>query len=384
MTSATVTPFRIDIPQQRLDHVLDRLRGADWPDRPEDADPWAFGASYDGMRELIDYLLTRYSWREQEAALNRWPQFMARVEDYDIHFLHVQGSGRNPQPLILSHGWPGSFLEFIASIDRLTRPERHGGSEDDAFSVVIPSLPGFGFSSKPRAPIGVRTIGRLFDTLMTDALGYGGYIAQGGDYGAGISGWMGYEGRGCRAVHLNFTIGWTAPDARLETPEELQAVQAWQKLMQTEGGYIAIQGTKPLSLAFAMSDSPIGVAAWLFEKFHTWPQLKNGDMWQTFTREEVLNNIMLYILTDTFGTASWMYTGGRESHPPLPAGARVTRPVGICRSPGEMFNWPRSYMEKSYTNLVRWAELPAGGHFAAMEQPQLFVEELRTFRRQLA
>lgn len=373
----TLRPFRIDIPQTKLDWIARRLREAPWPDVPV-GEPWQLGTDATTLRELVDYWLRAYDWRKQEAAFNALPQFTARIDEYDIHFFHVRGAGDNPRPLLLSHGWPGSFAEFMKVIDPLTHPERHGGSIEDAFSVVIPSLPGYGFSSKPKTAIGPRSIAQLFDRLMTDVLGYDNYIAQGGDWGSAISSWLGYEGRGCAAVHLNFVMIWRAGAARPETPEEKAAMQRAKDYWKNENGYMVLQSTKPLTLSYAMHDSPLGVAAWILEKFHRWSDKQNGDVWSAFSRDEIITDIMIYLVTDTFGSAAWLYNGLYKE--PVPSTAYVQRPTGVAVFPKEIAALPRSLVAKSY-NIVQWHELPRGGHFAALEQPQLFVDELRKFRR---
>ena len=375
----TAQPFSIEIPQHKLDWIAQRLRVAPWPDIPVDA-AWALGTDAATLRELVGHWLDNYDWRARETAFNALPQFMARVDDSDIHFIHVRGSGANPKPLLLSHGWPGSFAEFMQVIEPLTHPERHGGSAADAFSVVIPSLPGYGFSSKPATAIGPRTIARLFDRLMTEVLGYDGYIAQGGDWGSAIAGWLGFEGRGCAAVHLNFVMLWRAGAARPETAEEKAAMQRNRTAWKNENGYMALQSTKPLTLAYAMHDSPLGIAAWILEKFHRWSDKPDGDLWRVFSRDDVITNIMIYLVTDTFGTSTWLYNGLYRE--PVPDDAYVGRPTGVALFPKEISALPRSLVARSF-NIVHWRDMPRGGHFAAMEQPALFVEDLRTFRRLL-
>ncbi len=376
-------PFRIDIPQNKLDWIAQRLRAAPWPDVPEGA-PWQFGTDAKTLRELVDYWLEDFDWRKRETAFNALPQFTARIDDYDIHFIHVRGAGKNPKPLLLSHGWPGSFAEFMKVIEPLTHPEKFGGSIDDAFSVVVPSLPGYGFSSKPKTAIGPRTIAKLFDRLMTDVLGYDDYIAQGGDWGSAISSWLGYEGKGCGAVHLNFVMIWRAGSARPETSEEKAAMQHAKKFWKNENGYMVLQSTKPLTLSYAMHDSPLGVAAWILEKFHRWSDKSNsdwklnGDLWGALTKDEIITDIMIYLVTDTFGTSTWLYNGLYKET--VPNDAYVKRPTGVALFPQEIAALPRSLVAKSY-NIVQWNEMPRGGHFAAMEQPELFVGELRNFLR---
>ncbi len=372
-------PFKIDISQTRLDHIAGRLRNAQWPDIPT-GDPWELGASGTEMRGLIDYWLTHYDWRAREALFNQLPQFTATIDGYAIHFIHVRGAGANPQPVLITHGWPGSFVEFLKVIEPLTQPQKFGGRIEDALSVVIPSLPGFGFSSKPARPIGPRRIAELFDRLMTEALGYSNYIAQGGDWGSSVSSWLGYEGKGCTAIHVNFVFGWNPPDALPQTAEEQGAFAHLQQVWQREGGYIAIQSTKPLSLSYAMQDSPLGVAAWLVEKFRSWSALTGGDLWSVYTRDEILDNIMVYLVTETFGTASWIYRGVADE--PIRSGARIDTPVGVAHFPGELIFLPRSQVEKVY-RVVRWTDMPVGGHFAAFEQPQAFAKELLAFVAQL-
>jgi len=378
----TVRPFRIDVPQARLDWISRRLDEARWP-HGADGDPWAHGTSIPVMRDLVDHWRNHYDWREREAAMNRFPHFLVDVEvdgaTYAVHLIHVVGKGPSPRPVLITHGWPGSFVEFLESIEPLADPAAHGGDPADAMTVVVPSLIGYGFSSKPARPIGPRTIAKAFDKAMA-ALGYSDYVAQGGDWGAAVSGWLGYEGAGCRAVHLNFAFGWTNPDAKPETGEEIAAARHLAATWQKEGGYMAIQSTRPVTLSYAMSDSPLGVAAWIVEKFHGWSQLTDGDLWSVYSRDRILDNIMVYLADDMFGTAAWLYRGVHDE--PVPAGARVTRPVAMANFPGEPVRFPRSMVEKSY-NIVRWTDLPKGGHFAAMEQPALFVEDLRAFVRTL-
>ena len=367
-----VTPFKIDVPQARLDHVLARIRDAEWPDVPE-GEPWQYGTSSAAMKDLAQYLVTKYDWRAREAAMNKFPHFKAKVEDYEIHFMHIKGSGKNPQPIIMTHGWPGSYVEFLKVIEPLTQPEKHGGNADDAVTLVVPSIPGFGFSSKPKKPINSREVARLWDKLMTENLGYASYITQGGDYGSTISVWLGAEGKGCKAVHLNFLLGVGAPAV---TDEEKAAMARWGEVYMKEGGYIHIQSTKPLTLSYAMTDSPLGAAAWIFEKMKTWSDLMNGDPWSVYTRDEVLDNIMVYLLTNTLGTASWMYAaaGTQPAVPPDP----IAKPTAIAHFPGELVFWPRSYAERHF-KLVRWTDMPKGGHFAAMEQPKLFSDDVLAF-----
>jgi len=342
-----------------------------------DGEAWQYGASYTALKDLTEYLVASYDWRAREAAMNERQHFKARVEEYDIHFMYEKGSGPNPLPLLITHGWPGSFVEFMKVIDPLAHPEKYGGSVDDAFTVVAPSIPGFAFSTKPKKPITARDVARLWDSMMTENLGYPSYIAQGGDYGSTTSLWLGAEGKGCKAVHINLLLGVGSP---VLTDEDNAAMARWGQVYRAEGGYIRVQSTKPLTLSYAMNDSPLGATAWIFEKMRTWSDLNGADPWSVYTRDDVLDNVMIYLLTDTFGTASWMYAGtGPGIAPPR---QRITRPTAVAHFPGELVFWPRSYAERQF-NLVQWTDMPRGGHFAAYEQPKLFADDVRAFGKKV-
>ena len=378
--------FRIDVPQAVLDRITARVRDYDWHEMPrgEGLDgTWAYGANLEFMRDLCSYWVDQYEWRKAEAALNRFPQFMAKVGDLDIHYIHAKGSGPAPRPLLMSHGWPGSIFEFEGVIEALTHPERSGGDPADAFDVIAPSLPGYGWSAKPARPIGPRTVARHFDPLMTDVLGYGDYIAQGGDWGAVISSWLGYEGKGCRAIHLNMN-GWRTLEMKPQTPEEIEFAQRFAAVFEAEGGYFREQATKPQTLSYGMMDSPVGVAAWIVEKFHGWSDITRGFE-NVYTRDQLLTNVMIYLVTRTFNTATWLYRGLYEDPggAPLPEGARIERPCGVANFPHDFIGWPpRSLVERGM-NVVHWTDMGEGGHFAAMEKPEKFVADIRAFARKL-
>jgi pimeloyl-ACP methyl ester carboxylesterase len=379
-------PFRIEIPQARLDAILAKVRAYEWHEMPRGPGlegSWAYGANLDFMRELCAYWVEQYDWRKWEAALNAFPQFTAAIEGIDIHYYLEQGSGPAPRPLILSHGWPGSVFEFLHLIAPLAHPERFGGDVSDAFTVVVPSLPGYGFSGKPERPISPRTIARLFDTLMRDAIGLPGYIAQGGDWGSAISGWLGYEGNACRAVHLNM-MGWTSPGVRPETDAEIKHAERARQLFDTEGAYFREQSTKPQTLSYAMMDSPVGACAWIVEKFHGWSDIRRGFA-NVYAKDQLLTNAMIYLVTRSFNTAAWLYRGLFEDRngAPVPPGSRVEKPVAIAAFPVDLIPFPpRSHVEKSL-NIVRWTEFPEGGHFAALERPQDLIGDIRAFARSL-
>ena len=336
------------------------------------------------MKELCAYWLDQFDWRAQEATINRFAHFIAPVDGIDLHFIHEKGSGPAPLPLIVSHGWPGSIVEFLEIIEPLAHPERFGGSSEDAFDIIVPSLPGFGFSGRPPRPIGPRKIARLFDTLMTDVLEYPSYLAQGGDWGGAISSWLGFEhAPACRAIHINiFTM---RPPNGPQSPEEEAWTTQFNRDQLMEDGYRTQQATKPQTLSYAMMDSPVGVAAWIIEKFNSWSDTIGDDIESVYTKDELLTNIMVYLVTRTFNTASWIYYGRREEGGRVlsPEGQRVEVPTAAALFPAELLSWPpRSYAERVY-NITRWTEMPRGGHFAALEQPTLLIDDIRAFARTL-
>lgn len=378
-----IEPFNINVPAQTIEQIRNRVADFPWHEMPDDGG-WEYGTNLHYMKELCAYWVNEFDWRIHEANLNKFAHFKAAVEGIDLHFIHEKGSGRNPRPLILSHGWPGSVVEFADFIDLLAHPEKHGGNAEDAFDVVAPSLPGFGFSGRPPRPFGPRKMAQVFNTLMTQTLGYKSYMAQGGDWGGAISSWLGYDhAPTCHAIHLNVLT------MRHKDGPQGAEERAWSdkfdrdQIMQN--GYRTQQATKPQTLSYAMMDSPVGVAAWIVEKMNAWSDTEGDDVESVYTKDQLLTNIMVYIVTKTFNTASWIYYGRREEGGRLlsPEGRRVEVPTGCAVFPKEMLNWPpRSYAERIY-NITQWTEMPRGGHFAAMEQPELLIEDIRKFARSL-
>ncbi len=378
-----IHPFRIDVPDETLDRIRSRVAGYRWHEMPDDGG-WAYGTNLDYMKELCAYWVDEFDWRKQEAAINRFSHYKVSVEGIDLHFIHEKGSGPSPLPLIISHGWPGSVVEFLDIIEPLAHPERFGGNAEDAFDVVAPSLPGFGFSGRPRRPMGPRKMAELFDALMTEVLGYDGYLAQGGDWGGAISSWLGFEhAKACRGVHINI-LTMRHPDGPRGPEEQAWAVD-FEREQLMEEGYRTQQATRPQTLSYAMMDSPVGVAAWIIEKFNSWSDTDGDDVESVYSKDQLLTNIMVYLVTGTFNTASWIYYGRREEGGRVlsPEGKRVEVPTAAALFPAEFLSWPpRSYAERIY-NIVRWTEMPRGGHFAAMEQPELLTEDIRAFARTL-
>ncbi len=379
-------PFKIDVPQAALDSIRARVRAYEWHEMPrgEGLDgSWAYGANLDYMKSLCTYWADGYDWREQEAMLNRFPQFTADVNGLDIHFYREDGSGTSPKPLILSHGWPGSVFEFVHIIDKLAHPEKHGGDAADAFTVIVPSLPGYGFSGKPKRPIGPRTTAKYFDALMTDVLGFKDYIAQGGDWGSAVSGWMAYDAPNCRAAHLNM-FGWRSPGVHPETKEEKEYAARAGQLFELEGAYFREQTTKPQTLSYAMMDSPVGACAWIVEKFHGWSDTRKGFE-NVYSKDQLLTNVMIYLVTRSFNTATWMYRGLAEdfSGAPVPNGARIEKLIGIAAFPIDLIPFPPRSIVERHVNVTHWTDFAEGGHFAALERPDDLVGDIRAFARTL-
>ena len=378
-------PFRIDIPDAVLDDIRTRVRAFPWHEVEMPADGgWDYGANLDYMRALCAYWVDAYDWRAAEARLNVWPQFMAEAGGIDLHFIHEKGSGPDPMPLVITHGWPGSVAEFAGIIGPLAHPEDHGGDPADSFDVIAPSLPGFGFSGKPARPIGPRRMAEQIHALMTDVLGYEGYLAQGGDWGSAVSSWLGFEHTpACRGIHLN-CLTMRAPSGA-QTAEEQDWARDFVAEQEMLEGYRVLQATRPQSLSYAMMDSPVGIAAWIIEKFHDWSDLTEGGLDEVYGRDDLLTNVMIYIVTRSFNTASWIYYGRREEggRTLSPEGRRVEVPTGCALFPEELLSWPpRSYVKRIY-NVTHWTEMPRGGHFAAMEQPAMLVDDIRAFARKL-
>ena len=371
-------PFKVFVPNETLDNIRAKVAAYPWHEMPDDGG-WNYGTNLDYMKEIAAYWVNEFDWRKQEAAINKFPQFVAQVDGINVHFIHKTGSGPSPTPLIISHGWPGSVVEFMEIIDPLAHPERYGGKIEDAFTVVAPSLPGFGFSGRPPRPYGPRKMADVLNTLMTKILGYDNYIAQGGDWGGAISSWLGLEHPACRAIHISI-LTMRHPAGPQGAAEEAWA-EKFELEQEIENGYRIQQATRPQTLSYAMMDSPVGVAAWIIEKFNSWSDIDGDDIESAHSKDELLTNIMIYVVTRTFNTASWIYYGRREEggRTLSPEGKRVEVPTGCALFPKEILAWPpRSYVERIY-NVHRWTEMPRGGHFGAMEEPELFVNDLRAF-----
>ena len=383
-------PFKIDIADETLKRIRERIATYRWFPAPAAGGPWQFGMSADVMKDIQAHWLDRYDWRAAEAELNRYPHFKAEIDGLDIHFLHIVGEAEGKRPLLMTHGWPGSFFEFYDAIGPLAFPSQHGGSVADAFDLVIPSLPGYGFSGKPTAPIGQRKTANLFNTLMREVLGYETYLAQGGDWGSLVTSWLGFEHPvsapqgGCRAIHLNM-MGLRPAAASPQSDAEKEWIAKSQASMQAEGAYLMEQATKPQTLAMALMDSPLGTAAWIIEKFHGWSDVPDGNLFSVYSKDQLITNAMIYLVNDAIATSVWYYAAFfLEGGGTLPEGQRIEVPTGFANYPGDtyMLMPPRSWCERAY-NVQHWADMPKGGHFAAMEVPDLFVDDLRKWARPL-
>jgi microsomal epoxide hydrolase len=382
---ASLTPFVVDWSEADVGETLDLVRRYPWPPIPKVEDGWAYGCDGPFLQGLCGYWRDGYDWRGAVDDLNRHPQFIARVEDFDLHFVHVIGEAGGRRPLLLTHGWPGSHYEFWGAIEALAWPSRHGGSADDAFDLVIPSLPGFGFSSKPARPFGQRASARLLNTLMTRVLGYDRYLAQGGDWGALVTSCLGFDhGRHVRAIHLNM-IGFR-PHGGPQSPEEVAWIGRTGAAMDQLGAYFRLQASKPQSLAWLGAGNPVGQAAWIVERFYDWCDRRDTRFEDVFTRDQLLTNVMIYVMTGSFTTGAWYYRAFlEEGFVALKEGERCETPTAFANFPGEALYSapPRAWAERAY-NIVRWTDMPRGGHFAAMEQPDLFVQDVRAWARDVA
>ena len=374
--------FNIDVPEDVIQKIYTRVKEYPWHEMPDDGG-WSYGTNLNYMKDFCDYWINKFNWREQERKINKFHHYTSLVDDINIHFIHEKGSGNGPIPLLISHGWPGSIVEFLNIIDPLAHPEKHNGNIDDSFDVIAPSLPGFGFSDRPSRPIGPRKMARYFDLLMTDTLGYSNYLAQGGDWGGAISSWLGFEHPACQAIHINI-LTMRHPDGP-KGKEEKEWAKNFEIEQIMENGYRTQQATKPQTLSYAMMDSPVGVAAWIIEKFNSWSDTVGDDIESVHSKDSLLTNIMIYLITKTFNTASWIYYGRTEEGGRIlsPEGKRVEVPTAAALFPAELLSWPpRSYAERIY-NIKQWTEMPQGGHFAALEQPDLLIEDIRTFARSI-
>lgn len=375
---STPIPFRIHASDAELDDLRNRLRATRWPEK-ETVDNWSQGTPLSYLQDVVAYWAEGYDWRAREAKLNVLTQWRAQVDGFGLHFIHMRSPHAGAMPLLLSHGWPGSVVEFAETIPRLLDPVAFGGNAEDAFHVVAPSLPGFGYSDKPgETGMGVHRIAALFDRLMRD-LGYDRYGAQGGDWGSVVTTCIGQQNLGaCAAIHVNMVRPKpSAEDMKSADPTIQTALKRAQAYQDQDSGYAKQQSTRPQSLGYALADSPVGQAGWILEKFWRWSDC-DGQPETAFSRDQLLDNIMLYWLPNTAASSGRLYWES-FGKPLMKETERVYLPAGISMFPKEIIPAPRHWAEKTFANITYWNEPAKGGHFAAFEQPEIFAAELRRF-----
>ncbi len=378
-----INAFEINFSDIEIQNVKTKVASFPWHEMPKDGG-WSFGTNIDYIKDLADYWTKEYDWRSQEVRLNQFPNYKTKVDDLDIHFIIKKSSSPKAIPLILIHGWPGSIVEFLEIIDPLCEPEKYGNDNEVCFDIIAPSIPGFAFSGKPENPIGPRRIASIFNKLMTEKLGYKKYVAQGGDWGSAISTWLGFDhSKNCKGIHINML-----PARHIDGPQT-EEEKSWERQFSkdyvSQSGYFAIQSTKPQTLSYAMMDSPVGIAAWIIEKFYHWSDLEDSSLELTYQKDDLLTNIMIYILTKSFNTSSWIYYGRAKEGGRILSqdGRRVAVPTGCAVYPKEFLTWPpKSYVERLF-NIVHWTEMNKGGHFAALEQPSSLINDIQDFCKKI-
>ncbi len=381
--SSDITPYKVAIPDAELQDLKRRLENVRWPDS-ETCRGWDQGMPLDYTRQLATYWASDYNWRRFESKLNSWPQFITTIDGVDIHFIHVRSPREDALPLIMSHGWPGSAVEFHKVIDALADPAGYGGDPADAFHVIIPCLPGYGFSGKPtETGTSVEKIGRMWGELMR-RLGYDRYVAQGGDWGSMITMSIGMtETTHCAGIHVNMPIVAPDPETMNDLTDREQAALADMGVYADQGsGYSKQQSTCPQTLGYALADSPVGQMAWIVEKFYNWTDCERDGTKHpenVLSKDELLDNVMFYWLNNAGASSARLYWESFNN----PSMEPVDIPAGCSIFPKEIFRSSRRWAEQRFSKLIHWNELDRGGHFAAFEQPELFIEELRTCFRTL-
>jgi pimeloyl-ACP methyl ester carboxylesterase len=389
MTHPDVRPFRVSVPDEELVDLRRRIAATRWPDRETVTDR-SQGVQLAKLQELVRYWGIGYDWRKAEAKLNALPQFMTQIDGLDIHFIHVKSRHENALPLIMTHGWPGSVLELLKVIEPLTDPTAHGGKAEDAFHVVLPSMPGYGFSARPQgAGWSPDRIARAWDALMR-RLGHERYVSQGGDWGAVVSDKLAAQApAGLLGIHVNMpatvppeiakALLLGGPPPAVLSPEEKRAYEGMDALYKTGSGYGLMMVTRPQTLGYSLADSPAGMAAWFYDKFADWTY-SGGDPERSLTRDEMLDDITLYWLTNTGTSGARLYW---ENNANNFNAVDISIPAAITVFPGEIYRAPRSWAEQAYHRLIYFNEADKGGHFAAWEEPELFSEEIRAAFRSL-
>ena len=379
-----IEPFQIAVPQEILDDLQERLERTRWPDEVQDAD-WRYGSNLRYMKELANYWLTKFDWRAQEQWINSFANYQTVVSDIHIHFIHERGKGPNPIPLLITHGWPSSFVEMLKLIPFLTDPSNHGGNASDAFDVVVPSVPGFGFSERPlQAGMTRWRVAELWVKLM-DGLGYPRFGLQANDIGAVISGWLALD-HPEKVIGLHTMMPTFPPPSFDESqPVMTQTEKAFQALVDAwnreEGGYNAIQSTRPQTLAYGLNDSPVGLMAWIVEKWRAWTD-PDGNIEDYFSKDELLTNVMIYWATETANSSVRSYYERAHDSRILEPNDKIRVPAGVALSMESVQRAPQEWVQRRYSDIRRWKEFSSGGHFLAAEDPELLTTEIREFFRQ--
>ena len=378
-----VRPFTIAVENSVLDDLRQRLADTRWPDEIPNTG-WDYGSNLAYLKELVEHWRTKFDWRAQEAKLNAFSHFKSEVDGLDIHFIHEKGKGPNPIPLVITHGWPSCFFEMTKIIPLLADPASHGGDAADSFDVVAPSLPGFGFSDHAQdRGMEVQRVAGMWNKLMTENLGYPKFAAQGGDIGSGVTARLGYAHAdtlyGIHLTSITRPTPYMGPGSRPVTDAEQALITQRDKWFADEGGYNHIQGTKPQTLAYGLNDSPAGLAAWIVEKYRTWSDC-GGDVEKSYTKDELLTIVTIYWVTQTISSSTRMYYENQKSLWTMNKEEKVPAPAGMAMFPQEISKPPKEWGERSY-DVRRWTEMTSGGHFAALEEPQLLAEEVRAFFR---
>ena len=378
-----VRPFTIAVEDSVLEDLQQRLADTRWPDEIPNTG-CDYGSILAYLKELVEHWRTKFDWRAQEAKLNSFSHFKSEVDGLDIHFIHEKGKGPNPIPLVITHGWPSCFFEMTKIIPLLADPASHGGDAADSFDVVAPSLPGFGFSDHAQdRGMEVQRVAGMWNKLMTENLGYPKFAAQGGDIGSGVTARLGYAHAdtlyGIHLTSITRPTPYLGPGSRPVTDAEQALIAQRNKWFADEGGYNHIQGTKPQTLAYGLNDSPVGLAAWIVEKYRTWSDC-GGDVEKSYTKDELLTIVTIYWVTQTISSSTRMYFENQKNLWAMEKDQKVPAPAGMAMFPQEISKPPREWGERSY-DVRRWTEMHSGGHFAALEEPQLLAEEVRAFFR---
>ena len=378
-----VKAFKIELHDKVLDDLRRRLETVRWPDQIPNSG-WDYGSNLDYLKELVEYWRSGFDWRAQEAKLNDFHHFKSQVDGLDVHFIHERGKGPNPLPLVITHGWPSTFFEMHKIIPLLADPGAHGSDPADAFDVVAPSLPGFGFSDQPtERGMDVQRVAGMWNKLMTENLGYRRFAVQGGDIGAGVTSRLGNDHAGSViGIHLtsvNRPTPYLGPGSRELTEAEQSHIAQRERWQRDEGAYNHLQSTKPQTLSYGLNDSPVGLAAWIVEKYRTWSDC-GGEVERRFTKDELLTNITIYWVTQTIGSSVRMYYDNQRGTWEMGKDEQVPAPAAVAVFPGEISRPPKEWADRSY-NVCRWTEMASGGHFAALEEPVLLAEDIRAFFR---